>query len=49
MSEVADKTDRLRAQLHASLPRHVRGIPEPDEAALCIVHAVFLTARRTQR
>ena len=33
-SEVAAKADRLCAQLHASLPRHVTGAPVPDEAAV---------------
>jgi Helicase HerA, central domain len=33
-SEVAAKADRLCAQLHASLPRHVTGTPVPDEAAI---------------
>jgi Helicase HerA, central domain len=33
-SEVAAKADRLCAQLHASLPRHVTGTPVPDEAAV---------------
>ena len=34
MPEVAAKADRLCAQLHASLPRHVTGTPVPDEAAV---------------
>jgi len=33
-SEVVAKADRLCAQLHASLPRHVTGTPVPDEAAI---------------
>jgi hypothetical protein len=33
-SEVAAKADRLCAQLHASLPRHVTGTPVLDEAAI---------------
>jgi Helicase HerA, central domain len=33
-SEVAARADRLCAQLHASLPRHVTGTPVPDEAAI---------------
>jgi hypothetical protein len=33
-SEVAARADRLCAQLHASLPRHVTGTPVLDEAAI---------------
>lgn len=33
-AEVAARTERLCAQLHASLPRHVTGTPVADEAAI---------------
>ena len=33
-AEVTDRAERLRAQLHASLPRHVTGTPVVDDAAV---------------